>query len=282
MNVSSTSNFLTLEQKDIKTFNNLIILFIVLKILTILIYLFRPIISAVASDLGTIFLLIGIYLLSKKYKQLKSGFKVVILFILSMVFDLIVAVLDNTYPHSYHSSSTSSTVLTQGLTDVSNSFGSHVYLIIFFAILAGIVTFFTTYFLTTWINIAFQYPRKLKMFLYFGICTLVGEFITSIGYFFFARAVDNLVSDGAITLDLIVRRLAISALIIVLGALLVIIGYVLEIVAGIMVYNRNKSFLNRPPNPVVSAEGISYCANCGKELETGAKICYNCGLAVER
>ena len=275
LKTSGSTSELFIDQKDIKLFNNFLILFAIFEIGTFLLYLFRPLISIILSDIGIFFLVIAIFLVSKKYHQLHTGFKVVILFIIGMVLELIVGILDNRFPHSSHISPSIESILDQ-LKNIENGFGNHVYTIVLFVVLTGIFMFIASYFFTNWLNEAFKFEKPFKFFLYFGIINFFAEIITSIGYMLYAHELGIAIAQNDST------RIVLGGLIIFLGVILLLISFILITIAGFILYNKNKTLLTRPPSPILSEQGVMFCANCGTKLEENAKICKNCGLPVQR
>lgn len=275
MHSLQSTNESNIQINDSKWFKYLLLIFIFFKVLAILLYLFRPIISAILYDSGTTFLLIGIFLLSKKYQYLKSGFKVLVLFILTMISYLIVAILNNKYPHSSHVSVAVETVLEQ-ITKLENGFGKHVFIIIVFNILTGVLMISTAFIFTNWINNALNLQIRTKIYFNFGRIFIGGVLIQVLGFIIFSRALHAVVYNGSKT-----STVAIPGLIIFLGSIILLISFAIEIIAGIQFYNKFNALGNRIPPPVRLAEGRIFCSNCGSKLEENTKICHNCGMPVE-
>lgn len=269
---SGTTDVVQINENDRKMFKNLLIAFIILQIIAIIVYLFKPVFSALFYDAGSLAFIVGIILLSKKYRQLASGIKIAVLYILAIVSELVVAEFNNLYPHSSHISPAVESIQNQLIT-IQNGFGKHVFIIILFIILTGILMFLTAYFLSPWINTAFNFEYKqMKFFWYFGVFFIIGDIITAVGYFLYDR-----VLRGVIKGTRPVTSIAIPGLVILLGVILLLAAFVLEIIAGIKIYQN----LNKVIVPVPVNQGIMFCKNCGAQLAKKAKLCHNCGLPID-
>ena len=281
MYATQTPKSVKIDKKDLKTFKNLIFPFIIFKCLAILTYLFRPLISAILYDLGTLFLLIGVYTLYRNNKQLSASLKVVLVFSLAMITALVVAELNNLYPHSSHISTTIESLHDQ-LVGIENGFGQHVFLIVSLTIINGILMLIAAYFFTDWINLFLNTKKKFRIYFYFGILSFVGELITGLALALFARELPNAI-NGPSTTTAIAKTLAFSGLFTFVGLVVRLIAFAVEIIAGIVIYTNINSSLSIPETiHPVQAQGGIYCANCGVKIEENAKLCYNCGMPIQR
>lgn len=272
-----TTQAFSMNEKDIKTFRYLLIGFVILQIIGLILYLFRPVYSAIFYGLGSLAFILGIILLSRKYKQLTSGIKISILFIIALIGELVVAEFNNLYPHSSHISPTVESVQSQ-LLSIQNGFGQHIFSIVLFVFLTGLLMFLTGYFLTPWINQLLNLPkRQFKSFLYFGIIFGLGDLITGIGYFLYDRDIRFVINN---TRPL--TSLGLSGLIILLGVILLLIAFVIEIIIGLKLYSNLSSLMGTKKIPFDTlGQETKFCKNCGSRLEENAKICHVCGLEVE-
>ena len=186
---------LNIDQRDIIVFKNILIIFLLSRILTIVVQIgVDPYIASIINWVGTIVIAYGIFTISKKYSIFSSGNRAVVFFLLATIIDIGSTLLDFiiTLP-TPSSASTSSEAI-----KVLEQYANYVLMLALFSLIEGIAILLASYYFTDWFNKIFGKFHQSKGYFYFGIISLVANFALAFSFFQFYGIIKSIIANPAI------------------------------------------------------------------------------------
>ena len=236
MATSSVSSNVNKYRNDIKSLTVFILAFVVLKVIALGLYLLNILVfSSIAYVLGTLSLIIGIYLVSKQNNEFFPGIKVSVLLVIAMILDLRTALLVSMNPPTLQSSGT----FMEQLGQLDATFGNNAYYMAAFTLFTGVFMAVSAYFYNDWFNDNLSSSKPFKSYTYFGVLFFVGEVITFVGYVVLRRADKQILAGWT---GASVQSINFSTGIIFVGTIMLVIAFLIEIIAGLQMFSLiNKS-----------------------------------------
>ncbi len=224
----------TVEQKNVGLFKILVLIFMVLTAIALVLFMFVPLISAIAYDIGTILLLLGMYILSKEKIQQLTWLKVTALFVLAMILGLVAAIFATMYP--WQTPATGS-VLNQ-LSTMEKGVGEHVLAFAVTTVFTGLFTGLAAFFIGEWYEDTVDNSKPFKTFRYFGVLFFAGQLIVFVGYELLQLTISQALTTYQSVLSTSMAPITVSDLFIIVGSILILVSFAIEIFAGFQVIKR--------------------------------------------
>lgn len=310
-----------INQKDLNTFKTLALIFAYSRVGVLIMIFVSPILEAIVNYIGMAFLIIGIFQLAKKYPHLTSGMKVVGLFIMVIIANILSVSVSVLYPTPQINTQNPQ----QNIQTVVNSFYSHAIVIFSFMALGGVLTLIGAYYFTEWFNKSYSVVKPTKSYLYYGIAFCIASVTSGLGIYIFAQSLTtadlSTITANSHTLDSTLPGLTIF----LLGSFITLFAIIIQVIAGFKIFNRaNDKVMGKLPFNVIQQEANmqplqtaflknnvsnfkisnsstsnpdlpestntieqtialdnSVCTNCGAPLEQGTKFCESCGQEVQ-
>lgn len=218
------------DLKGVSTFKMLILAFIVLTGLSVVTYLFSPLLSSILYVVGSLALVLGIFLVSSSNDHLGRNLGVIFLFLFAVLSVLLVAFLNSMFPHNINVTSSIGPIYSQ-LGVVNSNFGFNIFIIAALVLSAGSFMALGANAFSGWLDKATGHDNKT--FTYFGVLFFVGEVIVFTGYVVLVAALNEILSG---THGLNTETVAFSQLIITIGTIFLLVSFLLEILAGWKVF----------------------------------------------
>ena len=235
MSENSTSK--RIQAKDLSLFRKFTFLFIGLTVLSIAVYLFVPLAGAILYDIGTIFLILGVYLLSRNSKHSTSALVVMVLFVCGMVAMLVAAVYATVYPYQFGVS-----LSVPEISKLAGGLGVNLVGMGVPALFAGVFIALAAYFFDEWFNEAVNQEEPFRTFSYFGVFFLASQIVVFLGYEMLRGTIAQSLWQTAGNST---SAIQFSDIVILVGSILVLLSIVYEIVAVFRVSKRvNNSSLS--------------------------------------
>lgn len=232
-----------IEQGDLNSFKNYVIILIISMLVPLVTGVISSSLGPFIKVIGYAAFAYGIYVLSKKYDFLNSGMKVVYLFLLIIVLQIISIVISLAIPQPILLSSAD---ITNYLNNLS-SYLPFLFVNLLISVLISIVLLFATYYFTQWFNEELTPFNQTQAFWYYGILNVIGTILLGITSYLslnaLANSSSNLTATVAPTSTVPVSTALSSNLVglvfvVLAGAIVGLAAFIMEIVAGVKIYNR--------------------------------------------
>ena len=186
---------LNIDQRDMIVFKNILMVFLLSRILTIVVQIgVDPYIASIINWGGTIVIVYGIFTISKKYTIFSSGNRAVLFFLLATIIDIGSTSLNFIITLPSPSSASTSSEAMNALEQIAN----YVIMLALFALIEGIAILLASYYFTEWFNKIFGKFHQTKGYFYFGIFFLVANCALAFSFFQFYNVIKSIIANPAI------------------------------------------------------------------------------------
>ena len=248
----------SIEKTDLESFKNLLLIFalstigsIIVSFMTLSLGSMASLLSSLIAFLGLALLAYGTYNLARKYPKLASGTRSAGLIILLIIIRILSSLISYLIPTPSINSSD-----TNAFNTLVSQYNQYFILIFGALIIVGIVSFIAAYYYSDWFNLGFGQNRPIKSFLYYGIFYGFGSIAAGVGAYLIFNSLGSInLTSGQTPSGSALGTLLIMSLLTILGGISLLVGEIFFIVAGFKFYFRindiliGKSPLNKYQTP---------------------------------